>query len=321
LSSGIVFDLRKYSIHDGPGIRTAVFLKGCPLRCAWCHNPEGLSPRPEILRRPERCAAPASAGGCGRCAAACPLATTASAAAAAPGDRPAFRPLDEAGGPSCARCATFGACAEACPAEAIQAVGRRMGVAEVMSAILEDRPFYESSGGGATLSGGEPLAQPDFVLALLRACREAGIRTALDTSGWAARALVLEAGAMADLVLFDLKLVDSARHEAATGVPSGPIIENLRALAAAGARIQLRVPLVPGVNDLPGDIEAAASLAASLPGRPSVRILPYHAAARGKYALRGQAYSMGDAAPPAPGAAEAAAAAFARSGLAAAVGG
>jgi pyruvate formate lyase activating enzyme len=325
LSSGLVFDLRKYSIHDGPGIRTAVFLKGCPLRCAWCHNPEGLSPEPEILRRPERCVAPSSAGGCGRCVAVCPLAAPAAGAApgalAAPGGRPAFSPRDAAGGPACARCATFGACAEACPAEAIQVVGRRMSVGEAMAAILEDRPFYESSGGGATFSGGEPLAQPDFVLDLLRACREEGIRSALDTSGWAARDLVLEAGALADLVLFDLKLVDPERHEAATGVPSGPIIENLKALAAAGAKIQLRVPLVPGVNDSPGDLEAAAALAASLPGGPSVRVLPYHAAARGKYALRGRSYAMGDAEEPARGEAEAAAAVFARAGLAAAIGG
>jgi pyruvate formate lyase activating enzyme len=190
-----------------------------------------------------------------------------------------------------------------------------------MAAILEDRPFYEESGGGATLTGGEPLFQPEFALALLRACREEGLRSALDTSGWAPRDLVLEAGELADLVLFDLKLVDSDRHEAATGVPSGPIIGNLRALAESGANIQLRVPLVPGINDSAADLEAAAAVAASLPGRPSVRVLPYHAAARGKYALRGESYAMGDAAPPGPAAAAEAAAAFERSGVSAAVGG
>jgi pyruvate formate lyase activating enzyme len=310
LNSGTVFDLRKYSIRDGPGIRTTVFLKGCPLRCPWCHNPEGLSPEPEILRRPERCVR------CGRCSRACGLASP-----GGPGPAEGFDPRDGAGGPSCARCATYGACADACPADAIQAVGRRAGVDEVMAEILEDRPFHEESGGGATFSGGEPLFQPDFILALLGACRKEGVRSALDTSGWAPRDLVLEAGALADLVLFDLKLVDSSRHEAATGVPSGPIIENLRALAASGAEIQLRVPLIPGFNDSPGDVEAAARLAASLHGRPSVRVLPYHAAAKGKYALRGARYAMGDAALPGPGAAAGAAAAFERAGLAAAVGG
>jgi pyruvate formate lyase activating enzyme len=317
LSSGTVFDLRRYSTRDGPGIRTTVFLKGCPLRCAWCHNPEGLSPDPEILRRPERCAG--GADGCGRCAAACPLAASAAGEGPAPAGR--LDPRKRAGGPDCARCATLGACAEACPAEAIQLVGRRMGVDEVMAAILEDRPFYEESGGGATFSGGEPLFQGEFILALLRACGEEGVGTALDTSGWAARDLALEAGALADLVLFDLKLVDGARHEAATGVPSGPIIENLRALAAAGARVQLRMPLVPGFNDSREDIAAAVALAASLPGRPSVRVLPYHDAAKGKYALRGEAYGMDGAAPLGPRAAEDAAAAFSRAGLDAAVGG
>jgi pyruvate formate lyase activating enzyme len=317
LSSGTVFDLRRYSTHDGPGIRTTVFLKGCPLRCAWCHNPEGLSPDPEILLRPERCAG--GSGGCGRCSRACALA--ASAAGEGPASVPRPDPRKRAGGADCARCATFGACADACPAEAIQLVGRRMGVDEVMAAILEDRPFYEESGGGATFSGGEPLFQGEFILDLLGACREAGVRSALDTSGWAARDLVLEAGALADLVLFDLKLVDGARHEAATGVPSGPIIESLRALAAAGARLQLRMPLVPGVNDSRDDIAAAVALAASLPGRPSVRVLPYHDAAKCKYALRGRPYPMGDAAPPGGEAAAAAAAAFARAGLDAAAGG
>lgn len=308
MSSGLVFDIRKYSVHDGPGIRTAVFLKGCPLRCLWCHNPEGLSPRSEILRRDERCV------GCGRCAAACPLG---GAALGLGGPDP----RKDAGGALCAACPSFGACAEACPAEALQLVGRRMDVEEAMAAIREDLPFYDESGGGATFSGGEPLAQGDFVLGLLRACRAEGIHTALDTSGYAPRELVLEAGLMADLVLFDLKLIDDERHRAATGVPSGPILENLRALAEAGARIALRVPLIPGINDSAGDLEAAARFAASLPGTPRVHVLPYHAAAKGKYALRGLPYAMGDAVPPATEAAQAARGIFERAGLAATIGG
>jgi pyruvate formate lyase activating enzyme len=325
VTSGIVFDVRKYSIHDGPGIRTAVFFKGCPLRCLWCHNPEGLSPEPEILRRPDRCVRDASVADassarsvetCGRCARACPL---------------GLDPRTEAGGPRCEGCPRFGGracapcdgapCAEACPAEALQLVGRRMSVEDVMRPIREDLPFYEESGGGATFSGGEPLAQGGFLLELLRACRAEGIASALDTSGWGERELLLEAGELADLVLFDLKLVDEARHRAATGVPSGPILENLAALAASGASIAVRVPLVPGINDSAGDLEAAARFAASLPGRPRVHLLPYHAAALGKYALRGQAYAMGDTAVPSAEAARTAAAFFERAGLSATIGG
>jgi pyruvate formate lyase activating enzyme len=191
----------------------------------------------------------------------------------------------------------------------------------VMAEILKDRAFYEESGGGATFTGGEPLAQPGFLLELLRSCKAEGISTALDTSGWGPREALLEAGALADLVLFDLKLVDDARHRSATGVPSAPILEGLRALAASGAAIALRVPLVPGVNDALSDIEAAARLAASLPGRPSAHILPYHDAARGKYAMRALAYGMGGAAPPDTAAVEAARAAFERAGVPCVIGG
>jgi pyruvate formate lyase activating enzyme len=300
VSSGLVFDIRKYSIHDGPGIRTAVFLKGCPLRCLWCHNPEGLGAAPELLDRRERCV------GCWACSRACPL---------------GLDPRREAGVARCGACPSFGACAEACPAEALQLVGRRMGSAEVMAAIRQDLPFYEESGGGATFTGGEPLAQPEFLLDLLHSCREEGIRSALDTSGWAERGLLLEAGALADLVLFDLKLVDDARHERATGVPSGPILENLAALAASGARIALRVPLVPGINDALGDLECAARFASSLRGVASVHILPYHDSAKGKYALRGAAYAMGDTAAPSAEAAREAARVFEKAGLAATIGG
>jgi pyruvate formate lyase activating enzyme len=300
MSSGTVFDIRKYSIHDGPGIRTTVFLKGCPLRCLWCHNPEGLSPEPELLIRHDRCL------GCGRCAKACAL---------------GLDPRKEAGSDSCDACPSFGACADACPAEALQLVGRRMGVAELMAILLEDLPFYEDSGGGVTFSGGEPLAQPAFLLELLRACGAEGIHSALDTCGWGSRELVLEAGTLADLVLFDLKLMDETRHRAATGVPSGPILDNLSALAAAGARIALRVPLIPGVNDAAGDLAEAARYAASLGTVDDVHILPYHDSARGKYGLRGAAFAMGDTMAPGPGAAREAARIFERAGLAATVGG
>ena len=319
---GLVFDIRRYSLHDGPGIRTAVFLKGCPLRCLWCHNPEGLSFEPEVLRRRERCLRRASVANasfarsetmCDRCARACPL---------------GLDPWAEAGSARCAPCPKFGACAEACPAEALQLVGRRMSVEEVMAEIRADAAFYEESGGGATFTGGEPLAQPEFLLGLLRACRAEGIRSALDTSGWApgdsGRELMLEAGLLADLVLFDLKLMDEDRHRAATGVPSGPIQGNLLALAGAGASLALRIPLVPGMNDGPGDLAEAARYAASLGLGSSlkVHILPYHDSARGKYALRGESYPMGVSGPASKAeAALAAARVFEMAGLSATIGG
>lgn len=316
MSSGTVFDIRKYSIHDGPGIRTAVFLKGCPLRCLWCHNPEGLSREPEILRRPDRCISKggpfADAGSaradktCDACARACPL---------------GLDPREDAGSAPCSACEPFGACAEACPAEAIQVVGRRMSVEETMAVIREDIPFYEDSGGGATFSGGEPLAQPEFLLDLLRACRAEGIRSALDTSGWAGREIVLEAGRLADLVLFDLKSANDARHEDATGVPCEAIIANLAALAASGVRIALRVPLIPGINDSRAELEGIARVASSLGAGVSTHLLPYHDAGRGKYALRGWAYPMGDARAPTPDAAREAALILEKAGLAVTIGG
>jgi pyruvate formate lyase activating enzyme len=190
-----------------------------------------------------------------------------------------------------------------------------------MAEIRADLPFYEDSGGGATFTGGEPLAQPEFLLGLLRACRAEGISSALDTSGWGDRDLVLEAGGLADLVLFDLKLVDDARHSFATGVPSGPILGNLAALAASGARIALRLPLIPGLNDGAADLEAAARFAASLGGGMKAHILPYHDSAIGKYALRGADYPLAGLGAASRESAEAAARVFERAGLVAVIGG
>ncbi len=244
----------RFSLHDGPGIRTTVFLKGCPLRCPWCHNPESQEIAPSLMLFEERCL------GCGDCAAACP-------SGAIPDGGGAARPTA-----ACLRC---GACAETCPAEARQLCGREMTVAAVVREVERDLAFFEESGGGVTLSGGEPLAQPAFAEALLAAFHERRIHTALDTSGFAARETLLRIARAADLVLYDLKVLDAARHEEHTGVPVAPIIENLQALAATGRPVIVRYPLVPGVNDAVEDVDALACLLLRL-GLRRVDVLPYH---------------------------------------------
>ncbi len=285
---GRVFNVQRYSLHDGPGIRTTVFLKGCPARCLWCHNPESQSFAPEVLVVETRCAH------CGTCAGAC-----------AHGAPPPGSPL----------CAACGACAEACPTGARQLAGRETTVDAVLEEVRRDRVFYEESGGGVTFSGGEPLAQPEFLAALLAACRADSLHTAVDTCGFSPRERLLAIVPLVDLFLFDVKLVDDARHLSLTGLPAAPILANLRALSAAGANLWIRVPIVPGHTDGDDDLAATADLVAGLPGVRRVSLLPYHRAGAPKAHRLGREYVLDTLAPPPPERLESLAALFRERGL------
>ncbi len=255
--TGRIFDLKRYSIHDGPGIRTTVFLKGCPLSCRWCHNPEGIDPGPELMHWPSRCAR------CYACLAACPRQAIAKDAAGAV-------VVDKS------KCDACGKCSEACLYDAMQVAGREVTVEELVGEVERDRVFYEQSGGGATFSGGDPLAQPEFLGAALDALREHGVRTALDISGFGPAAVVDALARKADLVLYDLKLMDEARHRELTGVSNAPILANLERVAASGTEVWVRIPLLAGVNDDGANIEATIAFLKSLGKLRTVGLLPYH---------------------------------------------
>ena len=268
--TGLVFDIQKFSLHDGPGIRTTVFVKGCPLRCVWCHNPESQRAAPDILFTPEKCI------GCGWCFKSCP-----NGAHYATQDSP--HALDRA---KCVRC---GKCAEQCYAGALEVAGKTMSAGAVIEEVLKDKCFYDNSDGGMTLSGGEPLAQPAFSLALASLARDAGVTTCIETCGhapWEALEALLP---YLDWLLFDVKATDPAKHREFTGVDNARLRENLRRASAAGAKIALRCPLVPGVNDDPEHLAGIAALAEELDGVQRVDIEPYHPLGVGKCARLGRA--------------------------------
>jgi pyruvate formate lyase activating enzyme len=276
--TGIVFDIQKFSLHDGPGIRTTVFFKGCPLNCWWCHNPESQAVRPEIMFHAKRCIR------CGACEAVCTQ-----GAISRNGD---LVSTDEE------KCTLCGACVESCYAEAREAVGQEVTVSQVMDEIERDVVFYDESGGGATFSGGEPLLQPDFLLALLQACKEREIHTALDTCGFASWETLDRIRGLVDLFLYDLKLMDSTRHRKFTGVPNDLILKNLQMLSAQGHNVILRLPIIPGLNDDEENIRQTGEFATASLGLNRVDILPYHHTATDKYKRLKRDYELSQIRPP-----------------------
>jgi pyruvate formate lyase activating enzyme len=280
LTKGLVSNIQRYSVSDGPGIRTTVFLKGCPLGCKWCHNPESVSPEKQLILREDRCI------GCGECLVVC--------------EQHAIRREGSRLVTDRAKCVRCGRCVDVCYAEARGLVGREMSTDEVMREVSKDKVFYAQSCGGVTFSGGEPFHQPEFLLSLLKASRAQGIHTAVDTSGHFLPELFGRADGLVNLYLFDLKTLDEARHRDFTGVSNTLILENLRALVEHRNRVVVRVPIVPKFNDDLAEIRRIGLFVEGLPGVDEIHILPYHKSGVAKYQRLGQEYGMEQAAEPTP---------------------
>jgi len=264
-----IFDIKRYAINDGPGIRIVIFLKGCNLNCDWCHNPESISTESERMYSPAKCIQ------CGTCVMACPeKALTLTPEGIITDDE---------------LCKMCGKCAEVCPTKAIEISGHPMSVTEIMNEIEKERVFFDQSGGGVTFSGGEPLLQSKILIELLDECSKRRIHTAVDTAGLANTEIILDVAKRTDLFLYDLKMMDSERHRKWVGVPNEKILENLKAVAATGAKIIIRIPLIGGVNDDAENMESTARFVAALSGeKKEVNLLPYHKIAQTKYQKLGR---------------------------------
>jgi pyruvate formate lyase activating enzyme len=257
---GLVFDIDTFAVHDGPGIRMAVYLKGCPLSCKWCHSPESQGTEPELVLTRDRCLL------CGRCALACPQ----SAHVVEDGHHSIAR----------ARCAACGRCVAICPSRALAIKGYWISAGEVVAQATRMKPFFDHSGGGITLSGGEVAAQAEFAAAVLAGCREQGIHTAIETSGATSWDRLRSLVERCDLVLYDIKLVDEAAHRQWVGASNRQILDNARRLA--GHKVQVRVPLIPGITDTEENLSGIFATMREA-GLGSVALLPYNTSAGAKY--------------------------------------
>lgn len=266
-----LFDIQRFSVHDGPGIRTTVFFKGCNLHCFWCHNPESISSKQEVQFLPFKCI------GCGKCLAACPRGCHTVSGGQRVYDR--------------ASCETCGRCAVQCPAEALALMGGTYTVPDVLETVSRDKPFYKGSGGGLTCSGGEPMLQKDFLLDLLTQAKAADVHTAVDTAGNVPYSFFCDVLPYTDLFLYDMKCMDDARHTAATGVSNRLILENIVKLSRAGAKIWVRIPVIPTVNNTPDNMWQAAEFLKNLDGVEKVELLTFHRLGEGKYESIGRTYS------------------------------
>lgn len=267
-----IFNISRCCVDDGPGIRTTVFIKGCPLHCIWCHNPESQRRETELTYNPSKCTV------CGRCIEACPTGAHSFSEGNHIFDR--------------SKCTACGKCADMCFNEALAVVGKQMTADEVLAEAVRDRVFYENSGGGVTLSGGEPLSHPEFSAELLTKLREAGIHTAMETCGFAGKEVFERIAPLCDLLLFDLKETDPNRHKEFTGVPLEPILDNLRLADDLGVKIHLRLPVIPGLNDREDHFENAGKIAKSLKNLVRAQIMPYHKLGAYKYATLGREYTL-----------------------------
>ena len=281
MAKGLIADIDRFSTHDGPGIRTAIFLKGCPLSCKWCHSPETLSGEPEVLYRQMRCS------GCGKCIASCLNGVIAA------GKDGLGIVIDRS---KCKKCF---ACVKACNYRALYIGGVIYSAEELVDSIKPDIPFFGNSGGGVTITGGEPLAQGEFTLALVMLFRELGIHTIVQTSGFGSAKILRQTAAHADMLYYDIKFMPSKDHGEWVGVSNELIMDNLRLLCCEdglGQKILVRVPCIPGVNDSAGHIREIAAFAHSL-GISGIELLPYNPMAGEKYSLLGTAYALRDFAP------------------------